>query len=119
MIAGLAFLALFCFGVPFPHRHHRGGRSIGFWRGSGVAEEHAGNAPLLAALGRTVALWGAIWLVPLAALALFLGPHHVLTEIGVFFSKLAVVTFGGAYAVLAYMAQAAVETAGLAHGTPR
>ena len=56
--------------------------------------------------------WGAIWLVPLAALALALGPHHVLTEIGVFFSKLAVVTFGGAYAVLAYMAQAAVEKQG-------
>jgi chromate transporter len=59
-----------------------------------------------------MALWGAIWLVPLAALALLLGPHHVLTEVGVFFSTLALVTFGGAYAVLAYMAQAAVETQG-------
>jgi chromate transporter len=45
-------------------------------------------------------------------LALLLGPNHVLTEIGVFFSQLAVVTFGGAYAVLAYMAQAAVENHG-------
>jgi chromate transporter len=41
-----------------------------------------------------------------------LGSGHVLTAVGVFFSKLAVVTFGGAYAVLAYMAQAAVETHG-------
>ena len=47
--------------------------------------------------------------MPLGLLALLLGPHHVLTGIGVFFSKLAVVTFGGAYAVLTYMAQAAVE----------
>jgi chromate transporter len=41
---------------------------------------------------------------------LLLGPRHVLVAIGVFFSKLAVVTFGGAYAVLAYMAQEVVET---------
>ena len=39
-----------------------------------------------------------------------LGPHHVLVSIGTFFSKLAVVSFGGAYALLAYMAQEAVET---------
>ena len=43
-------------------------------------------------------------------IALTLGPQHVLMTIGLFFSKLAVVTFGGAYAVLAYMAQQAVET---------
>jgi chromate transporter len=47
----------------------------------------------------------------LLAVVLF-GPSHVMTQIGLFFSKLAVVTFGGAYAVLAYMAQAAVETHG-------
>ena len=39
-----------------------------------------------------------------------LGPDHVLVSIGMFFSKLAVVSFGGAYALLAYMAQEAVET---------
>ena len=44
------------------------------------------------------------------ARALTLGPDHVLVGIGVFFSKLAVVSFGGAYALLAYMAQEAVET---------
>jgi chromate transporter len=51
-----------------------------------------------------------IWWAPVALAALTLGPNHVLVSIGLFFSKLAVVTFGGAYAVLAYMAQQAVET---------
>jgi chromate transporter len=111
VIAGLAFLALFVFGLPFPIVIIAAG-AYGFWRGSGVAEEHRGALPSWRELGRTVSVWGAIWLVPLAALALFLGPGHVLTEVGVFFSTLAIVTFGGAYAVLAYMAQAAVETQG-------
>jgi chromate transporter len=111
VIAGLAFLALFAFGLPFPLVIIAAG-AYGFWRGNGVAEEHTGDLPSWQALGRTVSLWGAVWLVPLAALALFLGPRHVLTEVGVFFSTLAIVTFGGAYAVLAYMAQAAVETQG-------
>ena len=44
---------------------------------------------------------------------------HVLVAVGLFFSKLAVVTFGGAYAVLAYMAQQAVETLSLAHARRR
>ena len=62
---------------------------------------------------RTAALWLAIWIVPLAFSSLrSSGAHHVATEIAIFFSKLAVVTFGGAYAVLAYMAQQAVETYG-------
>jgi len=63
-------------------------------------------------LGRTVrvtAFWLALWFVPLLALALALGGDNVFTQIGLFFSKLAVVTFGGAYSVLAYMAQEAVQ----------
>ena len=52
------------------------------------------------------------WWVPVALAALILGPKHVLVSIGMFFSKLAVVSFGGAYALLAYMAQEAVETYG-------
>ena len=51
-----------------------------------------------------------LWWIPVALAALALGPAHVLVTIGTFFSKLAVVSFGGAYAVLAYMAQQAVET---------
>ena len=46
------------------------------------------------------------------AIVAIVGPHHVLTELGLFFSKLAVVTFGGAYAVLPYVYQGAVETFG-------
>lgn len=66
-------------------------------------------------LGRTLRVaifWLALWLVPLMALALALGEDHVFTQIGLFFSKLAVVTFGGAYSVLAYMAQEAVQNYG-------
>jgi chromate transport protein ChrA len=44
----------------------------------------------------------------MVAVFALLGPNHVLWRVGLFFSKLAVVTFGGAYAVLAYMAQQAV-----------
>ena len=61
---------------------------------------------------RTAGIWLAIWIVPLILVALIFGREHVLTDIAVFFSKLAVVTFGGAYSVLAYMAQQAVETYG-------
>jgi len=59
---------------------------------------------------RTITAWLVIWFAPLALIALALGKGHVLVAIGVFFAKLAVVTFGGAYAVLAYMAQQAVTT---------
>ena len=52
------------------------------------------------------------WWAPVALVALIFGPQHVLVSIGMFFSKLAVVSFGGAYALLAYMAQQAVETYG-------
>jgi chromate transporter len=59
------------------------------------------------------AVVGAIaWLTPIALAAVIFGPHHVLVSIGAFFSKLAVVSFGGAYALLAYMAQEAVQTYG-------
>jgi chromate transporter len=53
-----------------------------------------------------------LWLGPVAALLLALGPDDVFSHIAVFFSKMAMVTFGGAYAVLAYVAQQAVETYG-------
>lgn len=56
-----------------------------------------------------VAVWGGIWAAPLILVAMTLGREHVLWDIGAFFSQLAIVTFGGAYAVLAYMAQEAVQ----------
>jgi chromate transporter len=65
-----------------------------------------------AALAGTVLIWGSIWLVPVAVLAAALGRDHVFTQEALFFSKVAVVTFGGAYAVLAYVAQQAVDVYG-------
>jgi chromate transporter len=60
-------------------------------------------------------IWLALWLVPVASLLIALGSGNVFSQIGVFFSKMAVVTFGGAYAVLAYVAQEAVEHYGWLH----
>lgn len=61
---------------------------------------------------KVVSICLALWLLPIAALAIWLGEEHIYVQEGVFFSKMAVVTFGGAYAVLAYMAQQAVDTYG-------
>ena len=58
---------------------------------------------------QAVLLWGAVWAAPMLLILVTLGRQHVLWDIGAFFSQLAVVTFGGAYAVLAYMAQEAVN----------
>ena len=57
----------------------------------------------LASTLRTAGVWFALWIAPLVLPALLFGRDHVLTDIAIFFSKLAVVTFGGAYSVLAYM----------------
>ncbi len=61
---------------------------------------------------RVLGVGGALWVAPLLAIGLTLGVGHVLFQEGLFFSKAAVVTFGGAYAVLPYVAQQAVETHG-------
>lgn len=61
---------------------------------------------------RTGLTWLGVWLLPVAALWLWAGPDSLLTELAVFFSKLSLLTFGGAYAALAYMAQEAVQTHG-------
>jgi chromate transporter len=108
MAAALAFLALFVLNVPFPIVVIAAGIA-GFIHSRGDTAAVAPPLPELSRAWSSAAVWLAIWLVPLAAIALFFGPSHVFTEIGVFFSKLAVVTFGGAYAVLSYMGQAAVE----------
>lgn len=76
-----------------------------------IKADGEGGLPPRPALGPmmvTILGWGIIWALPLIAVWAFLGPQHVLWKIGLFFSQLAVVTFGGAYAVLAYMAQEAV-----------
>ena len=68
--------------------------------------------PSLARSLRVAATCLTLWFAPLAALWAALGPDSIYFQIGAFFSKAAVVTFGGAYAVLAYIAQQAVEKYG-------
>jgi chromate transporter len=139
-IAALAFVAIFCFDVAFPWIVLGAGLAglaasrfapDAFAAPPAPAPAMRASAPLVdaplvdalldreppaharpsaARAARVAALWLALWLVPVAGLALALGGDHVFTRIAVFFSQLAVVTFGGAYAVLAYMAQQAVET---------
>lgn len=58
----------------------------------------------------TIAIWTLIWTAPLMATLIFLGRGHLLTEQALFFARAALVTFGGAYAVLPYVAQQAVES---------
>lgn len=136
-LAASAFIALFVFQVPFPLVvlaagiiGYLGGRAglAAFQPGKGHAKFGATQvADADTALGEEVpdharppASWSlkigavflALWLVPVAALVLLLGQGHAFSDIAVFFSKMAVVTFGGAYAVLAYVAQQAVDTYG-------
>jgi len=135
LLAGLAFAAIYLFGVPFPVIVFAAAL-FGFLRGRSDATADpvaaAGVPPDVtpARTAATAALWLAIWAAPLAALAGIYGRDHVLTDISLFFSKLAVVTFGGAYAVLAYMREAVpsdygwltklemVDALGLAETTP-
>lgn len=112
-IAGLAFLALYVFAIPFP-LIILAAALFGFFRVSTTAPEHAtATTPVpWRQTASTLALWLALWLVPLGLIILSFGRDHVFAQTALFFSKLAVVTFGGAYAVLSYMAQQAVENFG-------
>jgi len=113
-IAGAAFVAIFFLAVPFP-LIVLAAALIGFARGGVPAASSLARADIEVPIAQTLATtftWLAIWIVPLAALAAIFGPSHVLSQIALFFSKLAVVTFGGAYAVLAYMAQDVVQSYG-------
>ncbi|MFD1914385.1 chromate efflux transporter [Halodurantibacterium flavum] len=107
IIAGLAFLGIFVFHLPFPLIV----ALAGIW-GFAISRGDNTTPPPMARAhtGRTVLVWGAVWLVPLGLLWLLEG--GILAEIALFFSKLAIVTFGGAYAVLAYMTQAVVNDFG-------
>ena len=136
VIAALAFIGIFLFALPFPlivlaaalsgfvgnalkpewfraSPGHGGAKSessepaivdAAFARG---APAHV--RPSLVRFVKVAIIGGAIWLGPLLVLFAALGPANVFTSIAAFNSKMAVVTFGGAYAVLAYMAQQAVE----------
>ena len=111
-IAIVAFVAIFAFRIPFPVI------VIGAGLVGLVADRSATALPRPSAgissveIWRTVhtaMAWLLIWLVPVGVLLLALGPDHVFTRQAAFFSRVAVVTFGGAYAVLAYVAQRAVD----------
>jgi chromate transporter len=109
-IAAGAFVGIFFLGVPFPIIVVAAALT-GFFAtraplGTGVAPVPGRWRHALVAMLVGLALWWA----PIVLVVALLGPAHVLTDIGLFFSKLAVVSFGGAYALLAYMAQQAVET---------
>lgn len=113
VIAGLSFVAIFFLGAPFP-LIVMAAALFGFFQARLQKAELASAVVLTAAseTARTVAIWMAIWFAPLFAVAAAFGPQHVLPQLSLFFSKLAVVTFGGAYAVLAYMAQDVVTRYG-------
>lgn len=132
-IAVAAFLAIFLFGFPFPLivlaagllgliGGHAGSRlfQIGGGHGpshatlhdreSALGEETPAHArPNLAWSLKVCSLFLVLWLAPVVLLLLWLGPDNAFSQIAVFFSKMAMVTFGGAYAVLAYVAQEAVQ----------
>ncbi len=111
VIAIAAFLGLFALQLPFPVIILAAGL-WGFFRTTAAARDPAAPAPpaALAQSMRAAILWLAIWLLPLGVL--ILAAPGRLAEIGIFFSKLAVLTFGGAYAVLAWMAQDVVQDKG-------
>lgn len=130
-IAIAAFLALYVLQIPFPVVV-LGAGVLGWLAGRSPNARHAagnGDGPedsvidAIFAAGipehvrpsarrawRTLALWLPLWLGPVGLLVLATGGDSVWSGIGGFFSGMAVVTFGGAYAVLAYVAQAAVES---------
>ena len=110
LVAVLAFAAIFALRLPFPVIV----AGAALWGLLAARREAVPAAPAARGAGReslrAALVWGTIWLVPLGLLALA-GPP-LLAEIGTFFAVLAVVTFGGAYAVLAWMAQEAVTGRG-------
>ena len=125
LLAAAAFVAIFFLDIPFPFIIL--GAGITGWLGGrrypeiflppetardGGREEI--EAPPVSGWRslRLLAVWLPLWFAPLVFLALFFGRDHLFVTQGIFFSKMAIVTFGGAYAVLSYVAQRAVEDYG-------
>src|SRR6202051_2737874 len=129
-LAAIAFVAIFFFDVPFPiiiisagvigyvgaksgrpefaavpHGGGKGGAADSML-GEEIPAHARPNIPHALKVG---AVWLLIWLAPVATLLIAFGEGNVFSQIALFFSKMAMVTFGGAYAVLAYVAQQAVE----------
>lgn len=107
IIAGLAFVGIFAFDAPFPLIIF----CAALW-GATTGGASADPAPPMVRTNtfRTIAIGLAVWWTPIALL--WAAGAERLTEVGLFFSKLAIVTFGGAYAVLAYMTQQVVQEKG-------
>jgi chromate transporter len=119
-LAAFAFVALFAFDVPFPLVVF-GAALLGWLKSRSSAEqgctahceeeedipEHA--RPSASRSLRVLATWVPLWLGPVLVIGLLFGWDDIYARLAVFFSKMAVVTFGGAYAVLSYVAQQAVE----------
>ena len=107
LMAIAAFVILFTSALPFPAVVLLAG-FIGFLRPSSPdSREGPASKVLWHQTLRTVLIWGSLWAIPV--FGLWASGATFLTDIALFFSKLAVVTFGGAYAVLAYMVQAVVN----------
>lgn len=113
VLAVAAFVAMFFLQLPFP-LVILAAAALGLWqaRRQPVPPQPASAPGGLRRSAVTAMVGLAAWLVPLGIIALWLGPAHVLSQVGLFFSQVAVVSFGGAYAVLAYVAQHAVEAQG-------
>ena len=118
-LAGAAFVGIFFLDLPFPLIvvaaavvgflvAQSSPDLLGLKPGAVVAATPAPGRWRHAAAATATGL--VLWWTPVALAAAILGSGHVFVDIGIFFSKLAVVSFGGAYALLAYMAQEAVET---------
>jgi chromate transporter len=125
-LAAAAFIGIFFFAVPYPIIIIAAA-VLGFMGYFSAASAHSGRVeasldesllgegapehahPTIGRALRVTAVWLPLWLVPVASLLLAFGPEDVFSQIAVFFSKMAMVTFGGAYAVLAYVAQQAVQ----------
>ena len=111
-LAAAAFVGIFFLDLPFPLIVAAAG-AIGFFTTAKAHSVEETKNPGAWRQSLRAALVGlGLWLAPIALVVATLGPDHVLTDIAAFFSKLAVVSFGGAYALIAYMAQQAVENHG-------
>jgi chromate transporter len=118
-IAGLAFIAIFFFSIPFPLIVLAAGM-YGFVAASDDLNRQLGsqsspvnkqNFTSIGKLFSIIAIGLFLWLVPIVLIGQ-LTEYSILHDIAIFFAKLAVVTFGGAYAVLVYMAQDVVTQFG-------
>lgn len=107
MVALVAFLAMMAFAVPFPVVI-LGAALAGLWIGVPAPPATAAATAPIRLPWRAAILCLALWWMPVLLAALVMGPGHLLVEVGLFFSKLAVITFGGAYALLAYLSEEAV-----------